>query len=185
MRIDRRVLVVLLGLMTGCPSDRREVPDAAVEVMVDAGAAEASVVDAGPPAPLHLEFTVKARSDGGEEALTFIDGAAELEPVTKLSLATPARLKDYRVRLFDWADQAVVSDDAAELTDAGLEYRIELPQPLKTGRRYSLVIDAEFAPQLADEAGRHYDDVRLSLKIRGEIQPDNKPAKKPGKKPKR
>jgi hypothetical protein len=157
------------------------VPDAAVEVVLDAGVV-VQVVDAGPPAPLRLEFAVSARmDDGGEEVLTFAESATEIDPATGFTLSTPVRLKDYRVRLFDWADQVVPSDDSAELTDGGLVYRIDLPQPLKTGRRYSLVVDAQFAPEIDDEAGRHYDDVRLGLKVRDEVQPE-KPAKKPGKK---
>ncbi|MEW5737404.1 MAG: hypothetical protein AB1938_00675 [Myxococcota bacterium] len=183
MRSDWRIWVALLGGLTGCPSEpRRDVADAAA-IEVDAGRSDAGgqVLDAGPPAPLRLEFAVSVGSDGGEEPVSFVDGAAEIDPVSVLVLTTPVRLSDYRVRLFDWADQVVVSDDSAAPGDAGVVYRIALPQPLKTGRRYSLVVDAERAPEISDEAGRHYDDVRLSLKIRGEIQPDT-PAKKPGKK---
>lgn len=177
--------LVALVVLCGCPSERPpEAPDAGrIEAVVDAGVAAG--VDAGPPVPLKLTFAVTARADGGEEApVAFADDAAEIDPVTGFTLTTPVRLKDYRVRLFDWADQVVASDDTAELGDAGLVYRIDLLQPVKTGRRYTLVVDAELAPEIADEAGRTYDDVRLGLKIRGEVQPD-KPAKKPGKKKKK
>jgi len=179
-RIDWWLWVSLAGLC-GCPSERpSETPDAATAAIVDAGVV-AELVDAGPPAPLRLEFVVTGRVDGGESVLAFGEDATEVDALTGLSLATPVRLKDYRVRLFDWADQVVPSDDSAEVSDAGLLYRIDLLQPLKSGRRYSLVVDAEFAPEIDDEAGHHYDDVRLGLKVRCEVQPD-KPAKKPGKK---
>lgn len=178
MRIGWRAAVVVTALvvLAGCPAERSlEAPDAAPPPVSDAGALE--VVDAGPPAPLRLEFAVTARTDGGEELLTFSEDATEIDPATGFTLTTPVRLKDYRVRLFDWNDRVVPSDDTAELADGGLTYRIELPEPLKTGRRYSLLVDAELAPQIDDEAGRHYDDVRLELKVRGDVVPD-KPAKK-------
>lgn len=184
MRIDWRAAagLVALAVLSGCPEEKPAEIDAGAPVTIDAGVV-AEPVDAGPPPPLRLEFVVTAKTDGGEEALEFADGVAELESTSGLALTTPVRLHDYRVRLFDWADQAVASDDTAELSDAGLAYRIELVEPLKTGRRYTLVVDAELAPEIGDEAGRHYDDVRLGLKVRGEIVPD-KPAKKPGKKKK-
>lgn len=178
MRIESRVAVGIAALMLlGCPSEKpQEAPDAAVAV-IDAGVVE--VVDAGPPAPLRLEFAVTASSDAGETPLAFSDESpTDVDAVTALQLTTPVRLKDYRVRLFDWNDQVVTSDDAADLGDGGLSYRIELPEPLKTGRRYSVLVDAELAPEITDEAGRTYDDVRLDLKVRGEIVVDKKPAKK-------
>lgn len=182
MRIGWRaaVAVTVLVVLSGCPTEKPvEVPDAAPPPVIDAGVAE--VVDAGPPAPLRLEFAVTARTDGGEDVLTFGEAATEIDPALGFTLTTPVRLKDYRVRLFDWNDQVVPSDDTAELADGGLTYRIELPEPLKTGRKYSLLVDAELAPEIDDEAGRHYDDVRLELKVRGDVVPD-RPAKKSKKK---
>lgn len=180
MRIGWRAAVAVMVLvLSGCPAEKPvEVPDAAPPPVIDAGVVE--VVDAGPPAPLRLEFAVTARTDGGEALLTLSD-ETEIDSALGFTLTTPVRLKDYRVRLFDWNDQAVPSDDTAELADGGLTYRIELPEPLKTGRRYSLLVDAELAPEISDELGRTYDDVRLNLKVRGDIVPD-KPAKKSKKK---
>lgn len=184
MRIGWRAAAVAMAalVLLGCPAEKPvEPPDAATEAPVDAGVAE--VIDAGPPAPLRLEFAVTARRDGGEDLLAFSEDATEIDPATGFTLTTPVRLKDYRVRLFDWNDQVVPSDDTAELADGGLTYRIDLAAPLKTGRRYSLLVDAELAPQIDDEAGRHYDDVRMELKVRGDVVPD-KPAKKSKRKSK-
>jgi hypothetical protein len=162
----------------GCPAK------APVNAEADAGAplvdakVIAHAIDAGPPQPLGIEWAVVTRTDGGEESLRFEDGdVTEVGPATGFTLTTPVRLKDYRVRLIDWVDHVVPSDDTVELGDGGLTYRIELSQPLESGRRYDLVVDAELGPEIADEAGRRYDDVRLSLKVRGEIQPE-KPKKK-------
>ncbi|MEW6430370.1 MAG: hypothetical protein AB1730_02575 [Myxococcota bacterium] len=185
MRIDWRAGAAVLGVavLSGCPAEKPPTVDAGLRE-IDAGVV-AERVDAGPPPLLRLEFIVTAKMDGGEAALEFVDGVAELDSTSGLALTTPVRLHDYRVRLFDWADQAVASDDTAELSDAGLAYRIELAEPLKTGRRYTLVVDAELAPEIGDEAGRHYDDVRLGLKVRGQLVPDPPPKNKPGKKKKK
>jgi hypothetical protein len=189
-RLDWRFQAALLLGLVACPSETpRDAPDAAASRagVVDVGPVAAAVerMDAGPAAPRRLEFAVSALVDGGVAELIFTDAVSQVEPISGLSLATSVRLRDYRVRLFDWADQVVVSDDTAELTDAGLVYRIALPSPLRSGRRYSLLIDAQHGPKIADEAGHHYDDVRLTLEVRGEVLPDRSAKAKPGKKPKK
>jgi hypothetical protein len=165
----RSAVVLMLAVQfSGCPGEKSvATPDAAPAPVLDAGVTE-PLADAGPPAPRRLEFAVTARTDGGEAALTFSGAPMEIDPPLGFTLTTPVRLKDYRWRLFDWNDQVVPSDDTAELADAGLVYRIELLEPLEAGRRYSVVVDAEFASEISDEAGRTYDDVRLDLKVKGE-----------------
>jgi hypothetical protein len=90
------------------------------------------------------------------------------------------RLRDPRVRLFDWTDKVVPSDDRPFESDAGLDYRIGLLEPLKVGRTYDLVIDAQAGGPLQDLAGGTRNDLHLTLKVRGEIAPE--PGKRTPKK---
>ncbi len=187
--------MALAAFVAGCSKPAPSgIPDAAIEakVAVDAGltALDAGPADAGPPLPLELPFAVVAtRVDGGTEALTFVEGRAELDPARGFELTIPLVLKDYRVRLMDWSDQIVPSDEVATVADGGISYRIDLVQPLHTGRTYQLQIEAEFGPEILDAAGRTWDDVRVHLAVRGELEPapgkaPKKPASKPARKPK-
>lgn len=182
-----RILVFggLVFTAAGCPEKPRpSILDAATEI-VDAGAPDAGPIDAGPPLPAQLRLTIDARfADGGAARVEPIDGTAEIDPLIGLDVAIPIRLKDFRLRVLDWADQVVPSDDTADVTDAGIEYRIDLQAPLKTGRSYVLAIDSQFGPVVADEAGRTWEDIRLKLKVRGEVEPDPKKPGKPKKKKK-
>lgn len=162
--------------LAGCSSRKADVPPEAPAAAVDAGAGD--VEDAGPPMPQHLEFAVEV--DGAPVA--FEDGAAEVDAGTSLRLTTPVQLKDYRVRLLDWEDKVVTSDDEAEVSTAGTSYRVSLPAPLATGRRYTLMVDASVGPVATDVAGREFDDVRLTLRVRGEVQKPPPPARKPAAK---
>lgn len=176
------LLAAAAGALAGCPA-----PEAGLDAAVDAGQA----VDAGPPiapadlppaelgAPLEVWFT-----DGGMASVpparpTLID------PAQRLTVHLPP-LKDYRVRIFDGADKVVVSDDDAQASDAGIEYAIGLPEPLKRGREYRVLIDAETGPGIVDGSGRRYLDAEWQLKVEGPAEPEpppRKPGKKSGKKP--
>lgn len=92
----------------------------------------------------------------------------EIPPAQALVVESNLALQNYRVRVFDEADRAMVSDDVAESADAGIRYRIEFPEPLKTGHRYSVIVDAQTGPELLDAFGRSHQDVRLEFRIAGE-----------------
>lgn len=147
-------------------------------VVIDAGAPEvdagAPLIDAGPPVPSSLEPTVVASyPDGGTVPVT---AKAEVDPAISLTISLPIKLKDFRIRLLDFRDQIVVSDD--ELQADGRTYLIALPQPLKTGRTYSLVLDAELGPVVTDDSGGTWNDWELVFQVTGDVQPEPGAAKK-------
>lgn len=114
------------------------------------------------------------RSDAGSDSPT----RASCHSTAMLSVWVPLRLKDFRVRLFDEHDQLVPSDDTVSEADARIDYRIDLLQPLRAGRGYSLLIDAEVGSVILDDQHRAWDDVRVT-QVRGEPQSDD--PKKPGR----
>ncbi len=161
------VLAVLV-VMTGCPGEKT--PPAP-----DAGVPDAGVAQVAPP---KLELVVRYEStDGGMVPIPFEPGGRPfIEPTRKLEVGANLALKNYRVRLFDEADRAVISDD--EVRDApNLDYRIQLPSPLRTGFRYALVVDAETGDAFTDSAGRPQPDQRLEFQIAGEKEKPAPPAK--------
>lgn len=173
-RFMRSICAVLgLGLtigLLGCPSRTSE--DAAVDF--DAGEPDAGVIDAGPPLPATIEPTIVANGrDGGMATVT---GDAVIDDVIGLTVSLPVRLKDFRLRVMDWRDRVVPSDD--ELMADGKTYVIALLAPLETGRPYTLRLDAELGPVISDDTGGTWNDWDLKFKIAGEVQPDPSPAKK-------
>ena len=107
--------------------------------------------------------------------------SAEIEPARSVFIQFPTPLKDYRVRIFDGAEQVLASDEEARAEDGGMSYRIVLAAPLKPGRSYSFSVEAELGHEITDLVGRGYRDVRVGLKVRGEPEPEPS-KKKPGKK---
>ncbi len=156
------------------------VADAAVER--DAGALEdAGPADAGPPIPAALLFTLDFLGlDGGLSIVASTAEGAQVDPARTLLIQFPAPLKDYRVRMFDGAEQVLASDEEARAEDGGMSYRIELAEPLKPGRSYALSVDAELGHEITDISGHGYRDVRVAFKVRGKAEPE--PKKKPGRK---
>ncbi|WP_002640022.1 hypothetical protein [Myxococcus hansupus] len=144
------------------------------------GTTGAALADSGTPA---------ANPGTAQVALSDVslapDEESVIEPTTLLELRTTRLLKNYRVRLFDEADRAMISDDAVEETDNGLVYRIQLPQPLKTGFKYTLVVDAQTGTGFTDALGRDVDEFRQTLQIAGEKEKPTPPAKQTGKKKRR
>lgn len=161
----------LLLVLMACPADVGKpviVVDAGVEV--DAGAP----VDAGPPPPSSLEPTVVASyADGGTAPVT---ARSEVDAATALTISLPIKLKDFRIRLLDYREQIVVSDD--ELMADGRTYVITLPAPLKAGRSYNLVLDAELGPIVTDDSGGTWNDWELAFRIAGDVQPEPVAGKK-------
>jgi hypothetical protein len=147
--------------------------------------AQTSSSDAGlnpPPEPRKpdLQVTVTAQTaDAGPLAIPFsAEGGPEIPPVEALVLVTNLALQNYRVRVFDEADRTMVSDDEEEDGDGGIRYRIQFPEPLATGHRYAVVVDAQTGPELLDSFGRSHDDVRLEFRIAGEKERPRSPPKR-------
>ncbi len=179
-RIMRSVWLNLVLLLAACPAEIQKpvVIDAGVAaVEVDAG----SPIDAGPPLPSSLEPTVVAAfPDGGTVPVT---AKSEIDPPIALTIALPTRLKDFRIRLLDHREQIVASDD--ELLSDGRTYLITPTEPLKTGRAYTLTLDAELGPIVTDDSGGTWNDWELVFRIAGDVQPEPGAKKKPIKKRKK
>jgi hypothetical protein len=127
---------------------------------------------------------------GTELEVWFADGGLSSVPPARATLIDPAQrltlrlppLQDFRVRVFDGADRVLVSDDDALKSDGGIEYAITFPEPLKRGREYRVLVDAEAGIGIVDGAGRRYLDAEWQLKVEGPAEPE--PREKPGKKSK-
>lgn len=169
MRLFRLSFAVCAAalVVAGCP--KPSVPaDAGVttaaESELDAG------VDAGPgPA---TSFTLQyALADAGMESIPLVgeeEGRPLIDPTSALEVRSTLALHNYRIRLFDESDRAMVSDDTAEESPNGLLYRISLPTPLKSGHKYTLVIDAQTGSSMTDSQGREVPDVRIPFQVSGE-----------------
>ena len=180
--MSRRVWIAFGLLLAGCPKPVEvSVPDAAVAVdagaAVDAGPPEPG--DAGPPLPTELTFEIDfLLTDGGVSTFRSDEAHAEIDPSRTVLIQFPAVLKDFRVRMFDGADQVLPSDEEARVEDAGMSYRIALATPLKAGRSYTFGVEAELGHEITDVSGRGYRDVLVSLTVRGEPEAEGKPGKK-------
>ncbi|NVJ01575.1 hypothetical protein HV824_26140 [Myxococcus sp. AM009] len=184
-------------VLSGCPDKPAAVPDS--------GVAEAPQAPAPPP-PTRFSLSYQALPDapvaaaandagvaddagvaiaGLKEIAAAPDDVSVIEPTTLLELRTTRPLKNYRVRLFDEADRAMVSDDDVEESEAGLVYRIQLPQPLKSGFKYTLVVEAQTGTAFTDGLGRDVDEFRQALQIAGEKEKPAPPPKPAGKKKRR
>ncbi|WP_342747702.1 hypothetical protein [Melittangium boletus] len=170
------VCAVALGV-AGCPKPSTPTDDAGVVVTAPT---QDSGVDSAVPAP--AVFTLQyALPDAGMEPIPFVgeeEGRPLIEPTSTLELRGSQSIHNYRVRIFDEADRALSSDDAAEESSTGLVYRISLPTPLKAGHRYVLVIDAQSGTSMTDAQGRELADIRLAFQVSGEKEKPPPPAKK-------
>ena len=151
------------------------------------GAADAGVavapLDAGPPAPPPpVTFSLAAQlPDAGVQLVPTGDSEPPLvEPTQALELRTDLGLRNFRVRLFDEADRALVSDDVAEVSESGLVYRMSFPEPLRPGHAYVLAVEPQTGPLMEDALGRPVPEQRFELRVAGEKE---KPAPaRPGRK---
>ena len=110
--------------------------------------------------------------------IPFVPGERSLiEPTQTLEVRPNLTLLNSRIRVFDEVDHAMISDDEVLEPPPALDggpgtglagYRIHFPTPLKTGHRYSLVIDAQTGTTFSDSIGRSHPDWRLEFQIAGE-----------------
>lgn len=167
MRLLRRGLLAICAstLLAGCPSKQPAGP-------ADGGVVEAPAPDAGagtpatPPASFVVQYQ---RGDGGMEPIALAaDERPTIESTSVLEIRSSIGLRNYRIRLFDEAERAMVSDDTAEETPNGIIYRISLPTPLKSGHQYTVVIDAQTGASFTDTLGREIQDLRFEFQVTGE-----------------
>ncbi|WP_342373873.1 hypothetical protein NVS55_20780 [Myxococcus stipitatus] len=155
-------------LLTGCP-------DKSPEAAPDSGAAQAPEAPKTPP-PTRFTLSYLATEAGFTEVPLEPGEKPLIEQTSTLELRTSQGLRNYRVRLFDEAERAMVSDDTAEESDSGLVYVIKLPQPLKTGFQYTLVVDAQTGTSFTDTLGRDVDELRVTFQVAGEKEKPAPPA---------
>jgi hypothetical protein len=153
---------LLLSLIAGgCQKDRSSAIDAAAPSVAS---------DAGlnlPPERLVLTLRHQL-SDGGAELVSFDGGVwPEIEPTRFLELTTNFSIHNYRIRVFDELDRALVSDDLATEGDNNLQYQIRFPTPLQRGHRYTLLIDAQTGESILDPQGRPQPEQRLEFQVAG------------------
>jgi hypothetical protein len=167
--------LVALGasfVLSGCPDKQPTGPG-------DAGMAEAPR-DTPPAAPPPVAFTIRYQiGDSGMESIPLaVEERPLIEPTSVIELHSSLGLRNYRVRLFDEIDRAMISDDTAEESPDGVVYRITVPTPLKSGHKYTLVLDAQTGTTFTDSLGRELQDLRLEFQIAGEKEKDKPPEPK-------
>ncbi len=102
-------------------------------------------------------------------------------PVTQsLDITGNFALHNYRLRILDELDRALASDDLAEETQVGLRYHIALLAPLRSGHRYTVLLDAQSGATLDDGNGAPLDEGRFEFRTEGEREKDA-PTKGPAK----
>jgi hypothetical protein len=161
--------------VAGCPKPSVPAEDAGTAVTD-------SLPDAAFVAPGPASFTLRyTLADAGMESIPVVgeeEGRPIVEPTSALELRSSRTLRNYRVRLFDESDRALVSDDTAEESSDGVLYRISLPTPLKSGHGYVLVIDAQSGASMTDAQGQEVADIRMPFQVSGEKEKPPPPAKK-------
>lgn len=183
-------------MLLPCPASRRLLLSSILAVTIvgactrsqPEAAPDAGTPDAGIPTEVALHITATAElPDGGTyELVPPVAGErVSVDPFQSMLIQSNLPLTNERVRLFDEANRAVISDDEYLSTDGGtLLYRLRLPEPLKTGHRYELVVDAESGETLADSTGRAHPDISIEFEITGERQKPP-PPEKPGRRRRR
>jgi hypothetical protein len=147
--------------------------------------------DAGPPlssastdagSPRALELHLEARlSDGGVARVLLDPSMPALLPVTQaLDVTGNIALHNYRLRILDELDRALASDDLADETQEGLRYHIALLAPLRSGHRYTVLLDAQSGATLDNGNGAPLDEERFEFRTEGEREKDT-PTKGPAK----
>lgn len=179
MRLRSRLLLVCC--LSLAPLACREQPAPGADGGAPAAAADAGAVPQEIPEVVTFTLTQEL-ADAGVQGIP-VDGseAPLVEPSQVLELRTDLGLRNHRVRLFDEAGRAMTSDDEAADSSAGFVYRISLPEPLKTGHKYTLVVDAQTGATMTDAVGRPVPDQRIQFQVAGEKEkppPPKKPARR-------
>ena len=150
-----------LALFSGCPDKNRpsevvEAPDASVE--------------APPPEDLQILITAELTDGGTQPIPTETPERPQIDPAQGLSISTNLALENHRIRLFDETDRVVPSDDETEEPPpgGGIVYRMRFVEPLTTGYRYVLVLDAQTGSFFKDSLGREQAERRVEFQIAGE-----------------
>ncbi|WP_331097712.1 hypothetical protein [Archangium sp.] len=165
-------------LVAGCPKPSTPGEDAGTTATEPGPETDSGAIAEPGPASFTLQYVL---ADAGMDAIPLVgpdEGRPLIEPTSRLELRSTLALRNYRVRLFDEVERAMVSDDAAEESATGLLYRISLPTPLKTGHKYTLVIDAQTGTSMTDSQGRELPDLRIPFQVSGEKEKPAPPAKK-------
>jgi hypothetical protein len=165
-------------VLAGCP--KKDQP-----ASPDGGLTEAPAADAGVPPLVTFDLQYQV-PDAGMAPLALVPGEMPLiEPTSSIELRSKPGLRNYRVRLFDEAERAMVTDDVADDSPEQLVYRINLPTPLKSGHEYTLVVDAQTGTSMTDAQGRDVEDLRAEFKVAGEKEKPPPPVQQNGKKRRR
>jgi hypothetical protein len=149
----------------------------ALAVSVCSPSRDALSIDAGTPIALldagpnrELIVSVKAQlPDGGFAPMESQPNArAVIDPTQKLELSTNVALHNYRIRVFDEADRAMISEDRADGSDDEIQYQILFREPLKPGHRYTLVLDGQTGSSFTDGRGNAQGERRLEFQVSGD-----------------
>jgi hypothetical protein len=165
-------LFALLLALSACQS-RPAVHDAGPQLSTANGDADA---------PLALELQVEARlPDGGVARASLDSSTAALLPVTQsLDVTVNLPLHNYRLRILDELDRALASDDSPEEARGSLRYHIALLAPLRSGHRYTVLLDAQSGSTLDNGSGVALNEQRFEFHTEGEREKDA-PTKAPAK----
>jgi hypothetical protein len=175
--VNRFAAIGMILLFAGCPTPQPVVPDAALEAAPVPDSGFEAAVDAGPVLPIELAFAIEFLGlDGGSSIVQSSEAHAEIDPARAMTIQFPVALKDFRVRMFDGAEQVLPSDEEARAQDGGMSYSIALAGPLKAGRSYSFSLESELGHEITDISGHGYRDVLVALKVRGQPEPEPKAA---------
>ncbi len=160
---------MLVWVLAGCPKPQQPADPDGGTATAEAPTTPPDTPAVGPPPPVTFTLQYEAPADAGLATIPLNpDEKALIEPTAVLELRSTPGLKNYRVRLFDEAERAMVSDDVVEDSAAGLVYRISLPTPLKAGFKYTLVVDAQTGTSMMDAQGRELADLRIPFQVAGE-----------------
>ena len=163
-RMSRSVCLAALagvlfgGILVSCNRQTNSVTTASSE------AADGEVHRVPEPLVLSLRHQL---SDGGFAVADFDGGVPpQIESTRLIEATTNVPVHNYRIRVFDEADRAMVSDDVATEGDH-LDYQIHFPTPLQAGHRYVLLLDAQTGDSILDAQGRPQPEQRLEFEVAG------------------
>jgi hypothetical protein len=171
---------VLLAMLFGLAACRESAPvKASLDsgVGIDAGAAISAVHEARAELTLVGDAGRQTfdllKTDGG-----WLDSSFEDVPSALELRVEPVPAVAVRVRLLDWTNRLVSSDDVMETDAQRLQYNIRLLEPLRRGRTYQLELDAESEVPVAEDAGMGEVESLWRFRVAGEIEPEPTAAKK-------